>query len=97
MGEEQMAQGYKHSEQQPSGFTPQSGGLSSEYAREQGWGINQDERAKTPVEKQDFDGGRDYGYGAHDFGDSPTRIALPKAPQHRKSRPMPKKTADKHA
>ncbi|HEY1984665.1 MAG TPA: hypothetical protein VGG85_04605 [Terracidiphilus sp.] len=56
--------------QEPSGFTPHRGGLASEYAREQGWGINQDERTKTAEHKQDYDGGKDYDYGARDFGDS---------------------------
>ena len=54
----------------PQGFTPKSGGLASEYAREQGWGINEEERKKTPQQKQDYDGGRNYDYGAQDFGDT---------------------------
>jgi len=54
----------------PQGFTVHSSGLASEYAREQGWGINEEERTKTPGEKQDYDGGRNYDYGARDFGDS---------------------------
>lgn len=53
----------------PRGFTPQSGGLASEYAREQGWDTNEEQRAQTPREKQPYDGGRDYDYGAQDFGD----------------------------
>jgi hypothetical protein len=57
-------------DREPSGFTPQTGGLASEYAREQGWGTNEEERTKQPNEKQDFDGGRDYEYGARDFGDT---------------------------
>jgi len=54
----------------PQGFTVHSSGLASEYARELGWGMNEDERKKTPNQKQDYDGGRDYDYGAKDFGDS---------------------------
>jgi hypothetical protein len=54
---------------EPSGFTPRTGGLTSEYAREQGWDTNEEQRAKTPGEKQEYDGGRDYDYGAQDFGD----------------------------
>ena len=53
----------------PQGFTVHSSGLASEYAREQGWGINEEERTKTPRQKQNYDGGRDYDYGARDFGD----------------------------
>ena len=55
----------------PAGFTPRSGGLASEYAREQGWDLNEEQRVKRPQEKQDYDGGRDYDYGnAQDFGDT---------------------------
>jgi hypothetical protein len=55
---------------EPAGFTQHRGGLASEYAREQGWGLNLEERTKTPQQKQDYDGGKDYEYGARDFGDS---------------------------
>ena len=55
---------------QPAGFTTHSSGLASEYAREQGWGMNEEERTKTPGQKQDYDGGSDYDYGARDFGDT---------------------------
>lgn len=58
-------------EREPSGFTPRSGGLTSEYAREQGWDTNEEQRAQRPKEKQQYDGGTDYDYGnAQDFGDS---------------------------
>jgi hypothetical protein len=53
----------------PAGFTQHSGGLASEYAREQGWGMNEDERTQTPRDKQDG-GGKDYDYGPRDFGDA---------------------------
>ncbi len=71
----------------PSGFTTHSGGLASEYAREQGWGINEEERTRAALAKQDYEGGRDYDYGARDFGDSAgdTRPAPP-APARVKSR-----------
>lgn len=55
---------------EPQGFTVHHSGLASEYARELGWGINVDERTKTPKQKQDYDGGRNYEYGAQDFGDT---------------------------
>jgi hypothetical protein len=54
----------------PAGFTQHSGGLASEYAREQGWGMNEVERTQTPRDKQDGDGGKDYDYGPRDFGDT---------------------------
>jgi len=57
--------------QGPSGFTPHSGGRASQYARQQGWGINEAERRETAKQKQDSDGGTDYDYGARDFGDIP--------------------------
>lgn len=55
---------------EPRGFTPRTSRLASEYAREQGWDINEEQRAQTPREKQPYDGGRDYDYGARDFGDT---------------------------
>jgi hypothetical protein len=44
----------------PSGFTRHSGGLASEHAREQGWGMNEEERARDAEPKQGSDGGTDY-------------------------------------
>ncbi len=63
----------------PQGFTVHSSKRSSEYAREQGWGINEEERKKTPLQKQDYDGGRDYDYGARDFGDTAVDTSSAKA------------------
>ncbi len=63
-------QGTREGTRVPQGFTVHSSGLASEYARELGWGINQEERTKTPHQKQNYDGGRNYNYGARDFGDS---------------------------
>lgn len=62
----------KSDRREPAGFTPRTGGLSSEYAREQGWDLDEEQRAKTPREKQEYDGGRDYDYGPQDFGDTAT-------------------------
>ena len=56
-------------EQEPRGFGERSRGLASEYAHEQGWGLNEDERTKQPEGRQPTDGGTDYDYGARDFGD----------------------------
>ncbi len=76
---------------EPQGFTVHSGGLASEYAREQGWGINEDERTSTPKQKQDYDGGRETDYGARDFGDSAKDTSSAQMP---KARPVrQKKTA----
>lgn len=56
---------------EPRGFGTRTRGLSSEYAHEQGWGLDEDERRKPLRGPQDTDGGKDYEYGARDFGDEP--------------------------
>lgn len=56
---------------EPRGLGEHTRGLASEYAHEQGWGLDVDERTKLPEGKQDSDGGTDYDYGARDFGDEP--------------------------
>jgi hypothetical protein len=56
---------------EPRGFREHVRGLASEYAHEQGWGLNEQERKATPREKQPSDGGTNYEYGARDFGDTP--------------------------
>jgi hypothetical protein len=56
---------------EPRGFGEHARGLSAEYAHEQGWGINEEERTQEPSEAQDTDGGTNYEYGARDFGDEP--------------------------
>ncbi len=56
--------------QEPAGFTSHTRSLASEYAHEQGWGLNEEERTRVAGEKQDFEGGTDYDYGARDFGDT---------------------------
>jgi hypothetical protein len=53
---------------QPSGFTRHSGGLASEHARDQGWGMIEEERARDTEPKQGSDG--ETGYGATNLGDS---------------------------
>ncbi len=53
---------------EPRGFGEHSRGLAGEYAHEQGWGLNEEERrAQSPGAVAD--GGTDYDYGAQDFGD----------------------------
>ncbi len=56
---------------EPRGFGDHVHGLTSSNAHEQGWGLNQEERTRLPVGKQQTDGGTDYEYGARDFGDEP--------------------------
>lgn len=62
-------QGEKPSE--PRGFGEHVRGLAGEYAHEQGWGLDEEERKKAEAGPQDTDGGADYDYGARDFGDEP--------------------------
>lgn len=61
---------------EPRGFGEHNRGLSGEYAHEQGWGLDADERTKQPEAPQDSDGGTDYEYGARDFGDEPVNTAI---------------------
>lgn len=62
---------------EPRGFGEHTRGLSGEYAHEQGWGLDVEERTKQPDAPQDIDGGNDYEYGAQDFGDVPVNTAIP--------------------
>ena len=55
--------------QEPRGFGEHSRGLAGEYAHEQGWGLNEEERKTGPMGAQASDGGTDYEYGPRDFGD----------------------------
>ncbi len=54
---------------EPRGFGEHSRGLAGEYAHEQGWGLNEEERRTGLTGVQAADGGADYDYGAQDFGD----------------------------
>lgn len=63
--------------QEPRGFGQRTRGLAGEYAHEQGWGLDVEERTKQAVEPQDIDGGTDYEYGAQDFGDDPVNTSIP--------------------
>jgi hypothetical protein len=59
----------------PRGFSPGARGLAGENAHEQGWQINEEERTKTAKSLQGKMGGKDFDYGARDFGDSPVDIS----------------------
>ncbi len=60
---------------EPRGFGTHTRGLAGEYAHEQGWGLEEDQRTRLPNTPQDTDGGTDYEYGARDFGDEPINAA----------------------
>jgi hypothetical protein len=61
---------------EPRGFGAHSRGLSGEYAHEQGWGLNLEQRKRESGQSQNTDGGTDYDYGAQDFGDQPVNTRL---------------------
>ena len=66
----------QHPPAEPRGFGERTRGLAGEYAHEQGWGLDEEERTKLPDQPQDTDGGTDYEYGARDFGDEPVNTAI---------------------
>ena len=66
-----------HAAQEPRGFGEHTRGLASEYAHEQGWGLNEEERTLEDTAPQNTDGGTDYEYGARAFGDEPVNTAIP--------------------
>ena len=70
-----MAENIPAHSEEPRGFGSHTRGLAGEYAHEQGWGLEEDERTKLPDTPQDTDGGTNYEYGARDFGDEPTNAA----------------------
>ena len=61
---------------EPRGFGNHSRGLSGEYAHEQGWGLNMEQRRRQSIQPQNIDGGNDYDYGARDFGDEPVNTQI---------------------
>jgi hypothetical protein len=72
---------------EPRGFGEHSRGLSGEYAHEQGWGINMDQRRRDSKKPQNIDGGIDYDYGARDFGDEPVNTQIePDVPPRKEPR-----------
>ena len=69
---------------EPRGFGEHARGLAGEYAHEQGWGLNEEERIRQLPPEEQADGGANFDYGARDFGDVPTRIpdaAKPDSPR----------------
>lgn len=60
---------------EPRGFGQHTRGLSGEYAHEQGWGLNLDQRKRQSTRLQNAEGGTDYDYGARDFGDEPVNTS----------------------
>lgn len=61
---------------EPRGFGEHTRGLAGEYAHEQGWGLNIEQRRRESANPQNTDGGLDYEYGARDFGDEPVNTEI---------------------
>jgi len=61
----------------PKGFVQGNGGLASEYAREMGWDLNEDERRRSATDKQDADGDVDHDYGTADLGGEEKKTSVP--------------------
>ena len=70
---------------EPRGLGEHTRGLTAEYAHEQGWGLEEEQRTKLPEGLDDTSGGTDYEYGARDFGDEPTNTDRFKSPEEKKS------------
>jgi hypothetical protein len=70
-----MADEQKDKAREPLGFGKHTRGLPGEYAHEQGWGLDVDERTRQAGPPRDTDGGTEYNYSAQDFGDDPVNMA----------------------
>ena len=77
-----------NSVRRPKGFSPGARGPAGENAHEQGWQLNEEERTRIAKSMQGKTGGRDYNYGARDFGDKPasaSSVVRPTSPTHKQS------------
>lgn len=64
----------EQNQQEPKGLGEHARGIASENAHQQGWGLNEGERAQASAEATVEVGGSDYDYGARDFGDEPINM-----------------------
>ena len=80
MADQQQSTRKPQGSREPRGLGEHSRGLSGEYAHEQGWGLDEEERTRQAGsprdgrEARDTDGGDDYNYSARDFGDEPVNM-----------------------
>ncbi len=58
---------------EPAGFGLHNHGRAAEYAQEQGWGTNEEERTRPAENPAVVSGGTNYNYGPQDFGDTPVK------------------------
>jgi hypothetical protein len=70
-----MADEQQEKSPEPRGFGERTRGLPGEYAHEQGWGLDEEERRRQAAAPRDTDGGNNYNYSAQDFGDDPVNMA----------------------
>jgi hypothetical protein len=70
-----MADEQKDKAREPLGFGKHTRGLPGEYAHEQGWGLDVEERTRLAGPPRDTDGGTEYDYSPQDFGDDPVNRA----------------------
>jgi hypothetical protein len=65
----------EQSPKEPAGLGLHNHGRAAEYAQEQGWGTNEEERTKPGENPSAVSGGTNYNYGSQDFGDMPVKEA----------------------
>jgi hypothetical protein len=75
----------EQSQREPQGFGEHARGIASENAHQQGWGLNEEERTKVSSDPNTL-GGKDYDYGARDFGDEPINMGDSKPEEIDKAR-----------
>ncbi len=79
---------------QPEGLADDRLGPNAEAAREQGWGLNEDERKQQPTGHPAHYGGIGYDYGAQDFGDAPAKRDNPEGvPDQTEQEPRERKAS----
>lgn len=86
----------KKSGPEPQGFGEHTRKASSENAHQQGWGLNEDERANLAAQKTGQSGGTDYEYGARDFGDEAVDTRSAKVPSPTHAKPPAREPASKN-
>lgn len=80
---------------EPRGFSEHTRKRSGENAHQQGWGLNEEERRRLPQDKQDWQGGSGYEYGAQDFGDTPVKTTTTPPRSGTANEQLPNKSARK--
>ncbi|MFN2976517.1 hypothetical protein [Terriglobus aquaticus] len=79
---------------EPRGLGEHARGIASENAHQQGWGLNEEQRARSSADATNAVGGDDYDYGARDFGDEPINMGGSKPEDVDKAREMLQKESE---